>query len=52
MNFGLAARLPAAMVAQVLGLSPLTAVRWAGSVGADWATYAAQFSRAQAVTAN
>jgi hypothetical protein len=48
----LAARLPAAMVAQVLGLSPLTAVRWAGSVGADWATYAAQFSRAQAVTAN
>ena len=48
----LAARLPAAMVAQVLGLSPLTAVRWAGSVGADWATYAAQFSRAQAGTAN
>jgi hypothetical protein len=48
----LAARLPAAMVAQVLGLSPLTAVRWAGSVGADWATYAAQFSRAQAGTAS
>jgi len=48
----LAARLPAAMVAQVLGLSPLTAVRWAGSVGADWATYAAQFSRAHAVTAH
>ena len=48
----LAARLPAAMVAHVLGLSPLTAVRWAGAVGADWATYAAQFSRAQAATAN
>ena len=48
----LAARLPAAMVAQVLGLSPLTAVRWAGAVGADWATYAAQFTRAQAGTAN
>jgi hypothetical protein len=48
----LAARLPAAMVAQVLGLSPLTAVRWTGSVGADWATYAAQFSRAQAGAAN
>jgi hypothetical protein len=48
----LAARLPAAMLAQVLGLSPLTAVRWAGSVGADWATYAAQFSRAKAGTGN
>lgn len=44
----LAARLPAAMVAQVLGLSPFTAVRWAGAVGADWASYAAQFSRAKA----
>jgi hypothetical protein len=48
----LAARLPAALVAQVLGLSPLTAVRWAGAVGADWTTYAAQFTRAQAATAN
>ena len=48
----LAARLPAAMLAQVLGLSPLTAVRWAGSVGANWATYAAQFTRAQAATAD
>ena len=48
----LAARLPAAMLAQVLGLSPLTAVRWAGSVGADWATYAAQLSRAKAGTGN
>jgi len=42
----LAARLPAAMVAQALGLAPGTAVRWAGTVGADWGTYAAQFARA------
>jgi hypothetical protein len=41
----LAAHLPAAVLAQALGLSPGTAVRWAGSGGADWAAYAAAFAR-------
>lgn len=41
----LAAHLPAAALSQALGLSPGTAVRWAGTVGADWAGYAAAFAR-------
>jgi len=41
----LAGSLPAAVLAQALGLSPGTAVRWAGTVGADWAAYAAAFAR-------
>ena len=41
----LAAHLPAAVLAQALGLSPGTAVRWAGKAGADWAVYAASFAR-------
>ncbi len=41
----LAAHLPAAVLAQALGLSPGTAVRWAGRAGADWAAYAASFAR-------
>jgi len=41
----LAAHLPAAMLVQALGLSPGTAVHWAGTVGADWAGYAAAFAR-------
>ena len=41
----LAAHLPAAGLAQALGLSPGTAVRWAGQAGADWAVYAASFAR-------
>ena len=41
----LAAHLPAAVLAQALGLSPGTAVRWAGQAGADWAVYAASFAR-------
>lgn len=44
----LASRLPAAMLAQALGLSPSTAVRWGGVAGADWATYAARFLRSAA----
>lgn len=40
----LAGSLPAAALAQALGLSPGTAVRWAGAVGADWAAYAAAFA--------
>jgi len=38
----LAARLPAAMLARLLNISPTTAVRWVRAVGADWTTYAAQ----------
>jgi hypothetical protein len=41
----LASRMPAALLAQALGLSPGTAVRWSGATGADWATYAARFLR-------
>ena len=41
----LASNLPAAMLAQALGLSAGTAVRWSGAAGADWANYAAQFLR-------
>ena len=41
----LAAHLPAAVLAQSLGLSPGTAVRWAGQAGADWAAYAASLAR-------
>jgi hypothetical protein len=41
----LAGSLPAAVVAQALGITPGTAVRWAGTVGADWAAYAAAFAR-------
>jgi hypothetical protein len=41
----LASSMPAAVLAQALGLSPGTAVRWSGAVGADWATYAARFLR-------
>ena len=34
------------------GSARLTAVRWAGAVGADWAAYAAQFTRARPRTAD
>jgi hypothetical protein len=40
----LAVYLPAAVLAQALGLSPGTAVRWAGRAGADWAAYAASLA--------
>ena len=38
----LAAQLPAAFLADLLGLHPTTAVRWVQSTGADWSTYAAE----------
>ena len=47
----LAGQLPAAVVAD-LGISPPTAVHWARAAGADWTTYAAEFTRAQAATAD
>ncbi len=42
----LAARLPAAVLADLLHLAPGTAVRWMHEAGADWSSYAAQIARA------
>jgi hypothetical protein len=42
----LAARLPAAVLADLLHLAPGTAVRWMHEAGADWSSYAAQITRA------
>jgi hypothetical protein len=41
----LAAQLPAAVLADLLHLSPGTAVRWTREAGADWTRYAAQLAR-------
>ncbi len=41
----LAARLPAAVLAGVLNLSPGTAVDWVQAAGGDWSSYAAQVAR-------
>jgi hypothetical protein len=38
----LAARLPAAVLADLLNIAPTTAVRWVRTAGGDWTTYAAQ----------
>lgn len=38
----LAAQLPAAVLAELLGLHPTTAVRWVRDAGGDWNRYAAQ----------
>lgn len=38
----LAAHLPAAVLADLLNLTPDTAVRWIREVGADWTRYAAE----------
>ena len=42
---GLAAQLPAAVLADTLGLQPATAVRWMHDAGADWNRYAADLAR-------
>jgi hypothetical protein len=42
---GLAAQLPAAVLADALGLQPGTAVRWMHDAGADWNRYAANLAR-------
>jgi hypothetical protein len=42
---GLAAQLPAAVLADILGLQPGTAVRWMHEAGADWNRYAADLAR-------
>jgi hypothetical protein len=41
----LAARLPAAVLADLLGLHPGTAVHWMREAGADWTRYAAELAR-------
>lgn len=41
----LAAHLPAAALADLLGIAPTTAVRWVRAAGGDWTTYAAQVVR-------
>jgi hypothetical protein len=38
----LGAHLPAAVLADLLGIAPSTAVRWVRAAGGDWTTYAAQ----------
>jgi hypothetical protein len=44
---GLAARLPAAVLADLLHLHPTTAVRWVHDAGGDWNRYAAQLVHAR-----
>lgn len=41
----LAAQLPAAVLADLLGLHPTTAVRWMHQAGGDWNRYAAELTR-------
>ena len=43
----LAARMPAAVLADLLHLAPTTAVRWTRQAGADWSGHAAQIARAR-----
>ena len=40
-----AAQLPAAVLADLLGLAPGTAVRWMRQAGGDWSGYAAELAR-------
>ena len=41
----LAAQLPAAVLGDLLGLAPATAVKWMRQAGGDWSTYAAELAR-------
>lgn len=41
----LAAQMPAAVLADLLGLKPTTTVRWMHQAGADWNRYAAELAR-------
>jgi hypothetical protein len=41
----LAAKMPAAVLADLLHLSPGTSVRWAHQAGGDWSRYAAELAR-------
>jgi integrase len=42
----LAAQLPAAVLADLLGMAPTTAARWIHQAGGDWARYAAELAHA------
>ena len=42
---GLAAQVPAAVLADALGISPTTAVNWAHDAGSNWNRYAAELAR-------
>ena len=44
----LAAKMPAAVLADLLHLSPGTAVRWVHQAGGDWSRYAAELARERA----
>jgi hypothetical protein len=37
--------MPAAVLADLLGLHPTTAVKWMHQAGADWTRYAAELAR-------
>lgn len=41
----LAARMPAAVLADLLGIGPRAAVKWMHQAGADWTRYAAELAR-------
>ena len=41
----LGAQLPAAVLADLLGLAPTTAVKWMRQAGGDWSGYAAELAR-------
>ena len=41
----LAGQLPAAVLADLLGLAPATAVKWMRQAGGDWSRYAAELAR-------
>jgi hypothetical protein len=43
----LAAQLPAAVLADLLGLAPTTAVKWMRQAGGDWSSYAAELAKAR-----
>jgi hypothetical protein len=43
----LAAHLPAAVLADLLGLHPTTAVKWMNQAGGDWSRYAADIARSR-----
>ncbi len=47
--FGLAAELPAALLARLLGIHISVAVAWQRASSGDWTTYAAHYSRRQPV---
>ena len=43
----LAGQLPAAVLAELLGLHPTTAVHWVSVAGGDWNDYAAEVARSR-----